>query len=160
GRYAAPSDDLGIEPDVHIPQRIAALPARFLVLADEGSHPGVAAIEAEIAPPSAGDLRVILRQRDHHGRTMRSLSKETMAEFFRIEAWQNGTPLPIEINYDKVIWSGLGWAVGEIRRDHILADEPVRIRLSSAETDPELHLEGQVLDVDNQDRAHATHRNQ
>ena len=37
-----------------------------------------------------------------------------MGKFFVLSASQDGKPLPVEINYDKVIWSGLSWAVGEI----------------------------------------------
>ena len=54
-----------------------------------------------------------------------------MDKVFVLQAWQNGQALPIEINYDKVIWSGLSWAVGEIRQSRSQtggpSDHPVRL---------------------------------
>jgi hypothetical protein len=40
---------------------------------------------------------------------------------------------PIGINYDKMIWSGLSWALGEIRHDAMHPREPITIRCSSTE---------------------------
>jgi hypothetical protein len=38
-----------------------------------------------------------------------------MGKIFVLNAWQNARPVPVDINYDKAIWSGLSWAVGEIK---------------------------------------------
>src|SRR6185437_13482080 len=56
GRYAGEDDGLGIEQDVQIPRRIAPLPARFVAIAD------ARAVEATIAAPASGDLRIVLEQ--------------------------------------------------------------------------------------------------
>jgi hypothetical protein len=63
-----------------------------------------------------------------------------------LQAWQNGHTLAVEINYDKVIWSGLSWAVGEIRQSQLKPGDPVTIRCVSAESDP-VSLIGKVYRV-------------
>jgi len=50
-----------------------------------------------------------------------------MGKFFVLSATQDGKPLPVEINYDKVIWSGLSWAVGEIGQAALRPGVPVTI---------------------------------
>jgi hypothetical protein len=69
-----------------------------------------------------------------------------MGKVFLLRAWQDGQPLPLEINYDQVIWSGLSWAVGEIRYSALKAGVPVEIECSSAEGDAVI-LEGKVFEV-------------
>ena len=66
---------------------------------------------------------------------------------FTIRAWQDGKPLAVEINYDKVIWSGLSWAVGEIGHASLRPGLPVTIECSSAEESP-VRLEGHVYQVE------------
>lgn len=149
GRYAAAAYDLGIEDDVQIPRSIRALTARFSLVRPEDDPEGESAIEAAIRPPTQGDLRIVLRQRDANGAMMRSFGKWTnMGDFFVIAASQNGKPLPVEISYGKVIWSGLAWAVGEIHHGDVAPDVPIEIRLSSQTTDQSLHLDGQVFSVE------------
>jgi len=148
GRYADPADDLGIENDTPIPRRITALRSRFIPVVDSDDPEGEKAIEATIRPLASGDLRIILRQRNALNEMMRSVSKKSMGDFFVIEATQNGKALPVEINYGKIIWTGLAWAVGEIHHDDIQPGVPIRLRLSSQETDPSFHLDGQVFSVD------------
>lgn len=146
GRYADPAYDLGVENETPIPRSIRTLPSRFVAVGG-GDPDGERAIEATIRPPANGDLRIVLRQRDNLNRMMRSVSKKSMGDFFVIEASQDGKPLPVEINYGKIIWTGLAWAVGEIRHGDVTPGEPITLRLSSQETDRSLHLDGQVFDV-------------
>jgi len=56
-----------------------------------------------------------------------------MSKVFVIRAMQGGKAAPVELNYDKVIWSGLSWAVGEIRQNSLRAGEAVEVECSSAE---------------------------
>jgi len=65
-----------------------------------------------------------------------------------IEAFQDRRALPIAKNYDKIIWSGLSWAVGEIRRNDIAPGEPIELRLSTPDQDSSIHLDGQVFSVE------------
>jgi hypothetical protein len=71
-----------------------------------------------------------------------------MDQVFIIRALQDGKPLPVEIRYDHVIWSGLSWAVGEIHHEKFMPGKPIRLHLATTEHDPDLHLEGQVYRVE------------
>ena len=147
GAYADAGHDLGTQQDILIPHLIELLAAPFI------SDATSLAIETLLAPPPTGDLRILMQQRDADGPIMRSVSTSNMGEIFRISAWQDGRPLPVDMRYDKVIWSGLSWAVGEIRREAIAPEKPIRIRLSSAETDASLRLEGRVYRIEYQEKA-------
>lgn len=131
GRYADASFDLGVQQDVIIPQTITPVEARF-----EPREGNV--IEAVIQPPAKGDLRILFQQRDKDGNVMRSWpggppNGKSMGTVLRIAAEQNGKTLPIDIQYDKQIWSGLSWGAGEIRRKDMAASGPITIRCSSEE---------------------------
>jgi hypothetical protein len=144
GRYADPRYDLGIQNDVHIPLRIAPVAAKFQSLGNN-------TIEATIMPPADGDLRIILQQRGTDGHALRSWPGgpphgRGVGKVLVLQATQQGTDLPIEIQYDKMIWSGLSWAVGEIHHNSLPTGDPVTIRCSSSEKDP-VGLEGHVFVV-------------
>ena len=143
GRYDNPDGDLGIEADIHTPESIELLPAHFRDLGNTGRI----AIETVITAPSTGDLRIIMQQRDPDGSVVRSYSRETMGKFFTIRASQSGAPLPVEIRYDSRIWSGLSWAVGEVRHDQIAAGKPISIELSSAASDPSIHIDARIYSI-------------
>ena len=145
GRYASREYDLGIQEDVHIPGSIARLEAKFLSAASN-------TIETSIAAPAKGDLRIIFEQHGAAGEVMRSWpggppDGKSVGKVLKIYAEQDGKALPIEMNYDKVIWSGLSWGAGEIKHKDFVAGRPLTIRCSSAEKDP-VRLEGQLYDVE------------
>ncbi len=138
---------LGVQADVVIPRRIAPLGMNF------GFDETTGALTAEIMPPVSGDLRVILQQRDVEGLAMRTSGGAPpdgtkMGRILMIKATQGGKPLPVELRYDRAIWSGLSWAAGEIRHGAMEPGQPIEIRLSSTETDPSLHLEGRIFTVE------------
>lgn len=144
GRYASREYDLGIQEDVQIPRSITRIDAKFVATA-------LNTIEASIAAPAKGDLRIIFEQHGKGGEIMRSWpggppSGTSVGKVLKIYAEQDGKPLPIEINYDKLIWSGLSWGAGEIKRKDFVSGRPVTIRCSSAEKDP-VQLEGQLFAV-------------
>lgn len=145
GRFNSADSDLGVEADIRIPKSIELLPAHFQVAPGTSDH---MVVETVISAPATGDLRIILQQRDPDGSVVRGYSRETMGKYFRISASQDGAPLAVEIRYDTRIWSGLSWAVGELRRDQIAPGKPIRIELSSANTDPAIHLDGRVYSVE------------
>ena len=89
-----------------------------------------------------------MQQRDTDGSPVRSVSSAKMGSFFTVDAVQDGKALPVEIRYDTVIWSGLSWEVAEIRHDQMVSGIPIRIRLSAAEGDPSLHLDGRVYRIE------------
>jgi hypothetical protein len=59
-----------------------------------------------------------------------------MGNVLQIRVEQAGRSLPVEVHYDKVIWSGLSWAAGEIRKEAIRLEEPLAIRCASTEEKP------------------------
>ena len=72
---------------------------------------------------------------------------KTVGTVLKIVADQGGKALPIEINYDKQVWSGLSWGAGEIKHANFAAGTPIRIRCSSEEKS-KVVLEGHVYVVD------------
>lgn len=149
GRYADPANDLGIGDGTPIPRSIRTVRARFSPMPDKDETDPSAAIEATINPPANGDLRIVLRRRNAHDKPSRAFSpREKMGDFFKIEAIQDGHALPVVENYDKLIWSGLAWAVGEIRHSDIAPGKPIELRLSTRDEDKSIHLSGQVFSVE------------
>ncbi len=145
GKYASTRNDLGIQDDVVIPRSIAAVDAAF-------SSGGKNTIQATLNAPRNGDLRIVMQQRSaKDGAIMRSWkggppNGTNMGKVFVLSASQDGEALPVEIRYDNVIWSGLSWAVGEVRHNALKPGLPVTIHCSSEEGD-EVRLEGKVFVV-------------
>ncbi len=145
GIYANPIYDLGIQADVIIPTSIEPLPVEFL--ADPGAdHPTIC---ASLNVPVSGIVRIILRQRDPSGRVRRTTggappSGVALDQLLTIQVEQSGETIPVAINYAKVIWSGLSWAVGEVKA--CTPGQPITIRCASREAGPEL-LTGEVYAV-------------
>ena len=142
GKYAQPEFDMGIEDQVVIPRSIEAIPMAF---APRGSHE----VEATVAAPKKGALRIVMQQLTPDGYIRRTWAGgppngENMGKIFRIEVSQDGRAVAVRINYDMVIWSGLSWGVGEV--SGLAADKPVVIRCSSTERDP-IKLEVRVFRV-------------
>ncbi len=134
GTFSNAKYDLGIQEDVRIPLSIRPVAAQF-------QPTDSSAVTATIAPPEDGDLRIILQQLGKDGRRMRSWpggppDGVPVGKVLVLLATQSGKNIPIEINYDKMIWSGLSWAVGEIRHDAMHAAEPITIHCTSTEKNP------------------------
>jgi hypothetical protein len=145
GPYAAPAFDFGVQEDVIIPRSIAPLEANF-----QGA--GENTIQAIIQPPAKGDLRIVFQQRDEKGNIMRSWpggppNGKSVGTVLKIVAEQSGKPLPLDLQYDRVIWSGLSWGAGEIKRKDIASGLPITIRCSSAEKN-QVQLDGHVYEVE------------
>jgi hypothetical protein len=141
GDYTAASHDLGLNVDIRIPLSIAPIPASFIRTANKQIT-----VAATIAPP-AGDLRIIMRQEEENGGAMRSFSEAKMGEHFTISVTQSGRRLPVTTQYDKLVWSGLSWAAGEIPHADFAPGVPIEIRLSSADSDLTLRLAGHLYAV-------------
>jgi hypothetical protein len=123
GRFASEEYDLGVEEDAIVPHWIREVRVPF-----HGT--GQNAIAAEVSAPVSGDLRVLVWQRAQGDVAPRS-------PFLRIEAEQNGKKLSVaQPNQDRAISTGISWAAGEIRRDQLMRELPVRIRCTSPEKDP------------------------
>ena len=144
GKYASKKFDLGIQEDVHIPTSIAPIVASF---APAGSD----AVEAVIPGPAKGDLRIIFQQRDKEGQIMRSWpggppTGASVGKVLKIYAEQDGKPLPLEITYDKQVWSGLSWGAGEIKHQDFVTGRPITVRCSSSEKNP-VRLDAYLYEV-------------
>src|SRR5208282_5932446 len=145
GKYAGAPYDLGMQEDVKIPRAIRPLKAEFSAASKN-------TIRAEVAVPPKGDLRILMQQRSaKDGSIMRSWkggppNGTNMGKVFVLSASQGGKPVPVEINYAKVIWSGLSWAVGEIRHSTLKPGVAVVIQCWSAEDDAVV-LEGKAFEI-------------
>ena len=145
GRYAEPAYELGIQEDVIIPRSIAPIPATFEALPAN-------TIETTVIAPQAGDVRIIFQQRDSEGAIMRSWpggppNGTPVGKALKIYAEQEGKEVPVEIHYDKMIWSGLSWGAGEIKHANLVPGKPLLIRCSSAEKGKVI-LEGHLYAVE------------
>jgi len=134
GKYASPAFDLGVQQDVVIPRSIRPVAAEF-------AASGKGVIQATINAPAGGDLRLIMQQYSADGSLRRTWAGgppkgTSMGKVFLLEASQNGRQLPVREDYDNVIWSGLSWAVGEIRGEDLHPGEPVTLTFRSMEKDP------------------------
>ena len=144
GAYAAPAYEFGVQQDVVIPRGIEPVSTAFRLTAAN-------TIEAEVPPPAQGRLRVVMRQHAADGRIFRTHGGAppggtSMGKIFTIEATQDGKSIPVAVDYDRIIWSGLSWAVGEIDTAGLDTHQPIAVRIHSAEKD-EVTLEGKAYHV-------------
>jgi hypothetical protein len=142
GKYAAPSYDFGIQQDVVIPRTIRPVAAEFKTT-------GKGLIQATIPAPAGGDLRLIMQQYSPDGSLRRTWAGgapngTNMGKVFLLKAEQNGKVLPIREDYDRVIWAGLSWAVGEIDQKDLRPGVPLTLTFQSTEKDA-VTLKGQLF---------------
>jgi hypothetical protein len=112
---------------------------------------GSGELKGTVSVPSGENLRIIMRQIGPDGLALRTTGGAppkgtTMGKLFRITAMQDGKNLPIEIRYDKAIWSGMSWAVGEIKASDLAPGKPVTVNCSSQEQ-KEHRLAGEAFGV-------------
>ena len=137
GKYGRPEFDLGVQEDVIIPSEIQPLEAHF-----ESAGPN--AISATLAAPNKGDLRIIMRQFQADGQAQRTTGGSppngvSLGKLLTISAAQGERGLPVQIRYDKAIWSGLSWAAGEVKAKDLQPGLPVTVRCTTADkTNPRL----------------------
>ncbi len=134
GAYASPKYDFGVQDDVVIPRTIEPLPIDF-----HATGPGSA--EASVDPPTHGVLRVILQEMTPDGHLRRTWAGgppngANMAKVFALSATQGGRDIPIKLDYDKIVWSGMSWALGEIDASDLTPGVPLIIRFHASEKDP------------------------
>ena len=144
GRYSAPEYDLGVQEDVSIPRDIRPIAADFV-----RNPPN--AIEATIAVPTTGDIRIVFQQRDQAGNPLTTKTNETSKTSFgkllKIWAEQGGNRVTVEMDYDRYLWSGLSWASGEIRGESLKRGQPITIHCSTVEEGP-VSLKGDLYVVE------------
>lgn len=141
GKYATSAYEFGVQDDVVIPRSIRAVAADF-------HETGKGKIEATIEAPAGGDIRMIMQQHAPDGSLRRTWAGgppkgTSMGKVFLFRAEQDGRELPIRQNYDRVIWAGLSWAVGEISEKDLRPGKPLKLTFQSTEKDP-ITLTGQL----------------
>jgi hypothetical protein len=145
GKYASPAFDFGTQQDVVIPRTIRPIPADF-------HSTGQGTIEATIEAPQRGSLRLVMQQYSPDGSLRRTWAGgapngTNMGKIFLLRAAQGGKELPIRENYDRVIWAGLSWAVGEIPEKEYHPGQLLKLTFQSTEKDP-IQLKGEVYVVE------------
>jgi len=142
GDYNNAVYDLGIEEDVSIPASIEEI-TRYKL-----SHTGQQTAQISISPEKKENIRILIQQRNENGHVFRSSGGGPpdgtfMSEFFHIQASHNGKSLPLLLNYNKQIWSGLSWAVAEIPANQFEKNDTLNITITLREGKTEsmdLHL--------------------
>jgi len=130
GRFATAACDLGIQEEVRIPLQTTPLP---LVAAAEGRN----RLRASAQAPATGAVRLVVRQRVA-GTAKRTTggappAGRTLGALLTLTARQDGRDLPVTIQYDHAIWSGLSWAVGEIAATAMQPQQPLELTVTSQE---------------------------
>lgn len=116
GRFADKQFDLGVQEDVVIPSGIEPL-----ATVERSRAPGE--LTMELSVPAGREVRLIATQRDgKSGVPIRTTggappNGTTLVALLRLEASDadSGETLPLRIEYDKAIWSGLSWATARLR---------------------------------------------
>ena len=142
--YAGERYSLGVDNTVNIPYAIEKLPAEFKETEKN-------AIYATIKPVKGKDIRILFQQFGADKFPRRSWggsppNGKKMDEFFKIIVTQGRKSIPLAIQYDKMIWSGLSWAAGEIKSSFYDPDLPMNIKCLTSETD-KLSLKAEVFAV-------------
>jgi hypothetical protein len=145
GDYANKKYDLGTDDDIKIPHSIIKLDVAF-------SMTGKNVIQGQVKVDAGKDVRILVQQFDENGLPRRSWggappNGKKINEFIKIIARQEGKEIPMRIEYDKMIWSGLSWGAAEINHSVINTLMPIDIYCSSSENDT-LILKAEVYAVE------------
>ena len=145
GSYADMRYDMGRDETIKVPVSSVPLAAKFAV---SGRNKILASGVRGLAGMG---LRVIVQQFGADGSPVRSWGGappdgKKMNELISIVIRQGGAVLPLRVEYNKMIWSGLSWGAVEVEAGAYDAASPVEITCSTAEKD-ELRLMGRVYAV-------------
>jgi hypothetical protein len=148
GGYADARYDLGRDETIRVPVAIERVAAAFSL--KEKNKVG-AMVDMRGSAYAGKDLRIIVQQFGSDGNPVRSWGGsppdgKKMNELIQIRVLQAGSALPLRIEYDKMIWSGLSWGAVELKHGSFDPMAPVEIECSTAEKD-ELRLEARVYAV-------------
>ena len=141
GKYSSRSYDLGVEDDVQIPLNIES--ADFKV---SQTSPGN--WQGDFIPAVSKRIRILFRLADGDGNPLRvsggELAKRvSIGQRIRISVLKNKKALPLDIQYDKKIWSGLSWAAAELDSKYITPGSALNVQLYA---DPK-QSEGAVVEA-------------
>ncbi len=141
GEFAAQKYNFGTDQTIRIPLSIEKITAAFASTSKN-------TIEGSVNPIAGKDLRIVMQQFSPNGDPCRSWpgappDGKKVSEVIRISASQDGKDIPLHIQYDKVIWSGLSWGVAEAKAGTFDSSRPLLVRCSTAEKD-ELRLTADI----------------
>jgi hypothetical protein len=141
GEYADRRFDLGRDGTIEIPERMEQLKVGFHT---NGKN---AIVSDAVKVPEGKDLRILVQQFGANGLPVRSWGGsppdgKKMNTLIQIRVLQAGATLPLYVEYDKMIWSGLSWGAAELRG----ASGSVTVECHTMEKD-ELRLEARVYVV-------------
>ena len=122
GGYADNKYNLGIDDTINIPIAIDKIASEFTSTSKN-------TIEGKINPVAGKEIRIIMQQFYKNGDPCRSWpgappDGKNINEVIVISVSQDGKPIPMHIEYDKMIWSGLSWGAGEIKHSDIDMNKP------------------------------------
>jgi hypothetical protein len=142
--YTDEKYDMGTDDKIHIPFAIDKIESAFTSTSKN-------VIEGDVTAPKGKDVRIILQQFDSKGQPYRSWpgsppDGKKVSEVIKINASQDGKQVPLHIEYDKVIWSGLSWAAAEVKQGNFDANKLLHIQCSTGEKD-ELKLNADIYAV-------------
>jgi hypothetical protein len=136
GKFNSKEYQWGTENDVIIPRQIEQIDTQIQITDKRSAI-------VKLNPQKGLDIRVLFSQYDESGYPFRSWggappNGTKMNEFLTITAKQSKKNIPVSINYDKMIWSGLSWASGVIRASDIDYKRPLEIICTSKEGESRL----------------------
>jgi hypothetical protein len=142
--YAGEKYDFGRDQSIQIPASIERIEAAFTAT-DKNK------IMGDVLGLNGKGLRIILQQFDARGLPYRSWpgsppDGKKVTEVIKIDVSQNGVTIPISVEYDKVIWSGLSWAAAEIKHGNFDPAKPLHITCTSEEKQ-ELKLNADIYAI-------------
>jgi len=146
GIYADARYDLGRDETIRVPVSSERVPASFSVR--EKNRIGAS---VDVKAFAGRNLRVIVQQFGADGNPVRSWGGappdgKKMNQLVAIVVRQGMTALPVRMEYDKMIWSGLSWGVVEVSGKDFDPAAPVVVECMTAEKE-ELKLEARIYAV-------------
>jgi hypothetical protein len=145
GRFAQKDFELGLEPDVLIPEGSEPVEAEVKLTADGKSLTVICA-----APPKDRILRAIFRQ-SRGGRPLRTTGGAppggvSLGRLLHLNARQGDRDVSVRTDHDKVVWSGLSWVVGEIDGAGLDPVIPIKLVFSTTEAPP-LDISAELMTI-------------
>lgn len=133
GEYAKSKYHFGTDDTIRIPNGITKLAADFTAIQNK-------TISAAVNVPAGKNIRVVFQQFYQNGDPCRSWlgappDGKKVSEVIKINVSQDGKTIPLHIEYDKMIWSGLSWGVGEVKRGSFDDSKPLQVTCSTTEKD-------------------------
>jgi hypothetical protein len=134
----------GIDDTIQIPMAIDALDASFAPTLENHT-------EAQLIPPAGKWLRILFQQFDPSGLPYRTWGGappdgKKMDTLLKIQVKQGGKTIPLRLEYDQMIWSGLSWVAAEVNPSDLNPAQPLNIRCITMEQKP-MQLRARVYAV-------------